>query len=192
MTVALVLDFAEGTKDQYYDVVDRMRLGGHMAPGGQVHVAGRTAGGWRVIDVWDSLERFEQFRDSQIVPHVQAAGLAVPEVRMIEVDDEMPDDGRHPAFVQWLVMPGLDREGFRRVHDDVVPGGERPEGLTFHVNGPFNGGWSVIDGWTSKAIRDGFMERTRPIVEKAPLSGQPTIDELQVEATLPGKAPAHT
>jgi hypothetical protein len=145
-----------------------------------------------VIDIWDGLETFEQFRDARIVPHVQAVGLGLPQVRMIEAEDEMPDDGRRPAFVQWVVMPGVDREVFRRIHEQVVPGGVRPDGLTFHINGPFNGGWSVIDGWTSRAIRDSFMERTRPILETAPMSGPPTIDELQVEATMSGRAPART
>lgn len=190
MTVALVLDFAGGTKEQYDEIVDRMQLDGHMAPGGQVHVAGSHAGGWRVIDVWDSLEAFERFRDDQIVPHVQAVGLTPPQVRAVDVDDEMVDDGRSAAFVQYLILPGLDRAAFRTVHQEVVPGGERPEGLTFHVNGPADGGWCVIDGWTSKESRERFMERTRQIIQKAPLSGPPTIEELQVEATLPGAATA--
>jgi len=192
MTVALVLDFSGATKTQYDEIVERMQLGGHMAPGGQVHVAGSHAGGWRVIDVWDDLEKFEHFRDAQIVPHVQAVGLAPPDVRILEVDDEMPDDGRHSAFVQYLTMPGLDRAAFRALHDEVVPGGERPDGLTFHVNGPLQDGWCVIDGWTSKELRDGFMERTQAIIGKAPLSGPPSIDELHVEATLPGAATART
>ncbi len=191
MAVALVLDFPGGTQEQYSEVVERMQLGGHMAPGGQVHVAGRSAGGWRVIDVWESIEQFERFRDSQIIPHVQAVGLAAPQVRVVEVDDEMADDGRATAFVQLAVMPGLDRAAFRVVHDEVVPGGRRPDGLTFHVNGPFEDGWCVIDGWTSKEIRDQFMERTRHILEKAPLSAEPMIEELHVEATMPGAATAH-
>jgi hypothetical protein len=192
MTVALVLDFPAGTKEQYEQVVERMQLGGHMAPGGQVHVAGSLAGGWRVIDIWDSLETFEHFRDTQIGPHVEAVGMAPPQVKIVEVDDEMADDGRPSAFVQYLTLPGLDRAAFRAVHDEVVPGDERPDGLTFHVNGPRGNGWCVIDGWTSKEVRDAFMERTRTIIEKAPLSGPPTVEEMQVEATMPGKATART
>jgi hypothetical protein len=192
MSVALVLDFPGGTKEQYDEVVERMQLGGHMAPGGAVHVAGSHNGGWRVIDVWDSLQTFERFRDEQIVPHTQAAGLRPPQVRMVEVDDEMADDGRGAAFVQCVILPGLDRAAFRAVHDEVVPGGERPEGLTFHVNGPFEGGWCVIDGWTSKELRDRFMERTGHILERAPLSGPPTIEELKVQATMAGSSPART
>jgi hypothetical protein len=192
MTVALVLDFPGATREQYDEIVERMQLGGHMAPGGQVHVAGSHAGGWRVIDVWDSLEAFERFRDDQIVPHVQAVGLAPPQVQTVDVDDEMTDDGRSAAFVQYLILPGLDRAAFRALHDEVVPGGERPEGMTFHINGPADGGWCVIDGWTSKESRERFMQRTRHLIEKAPLSGPPTVEELHVETTMAGAAAAHT
>ena len=191
MAVALVLDFPGGTREQYDEVVRRMHLDGHMAPGGRVHVAGRHADGWRVIDVWESLAQYKRFRDEQIVPHVQAAGLPAPRVQMLEVDDAMDDDGRTPGFAQRVVMPGLDRAAFRAVHHEVVPGGRRPEGLIFHVNGPFEGGWCVIDGWTSKEARGRFMERARHVIAEAPLSGEPAIEELHVETSLIGAAHAH-
>lgn len=145
-----------------------------------------------MIDVWDGMEPFERFRDDQIIPTVRAVGLSAPQVQMVEVDDTMPDDGRSPAFVQRVIMPGLDRAAFRTMHEEVLPGGARPDELTFHVNGPANGGWCVIDGWTSKANRDRFMQRTRPIIEKAPLTGPPTVEELSVEATMSGRTAART
>ena len=190
MTVGLVLDFPGGTKQQYEDLRDRMGVGDHMPPGGVVHTAGSYAGGWRVIDVWDSLGAFERFRDEQIVPNAAGTGLAPPRMQVLEVDDEMPDDGRPPAFVQFIVLPGLDRAAFRAVHVQVVPGNARPDGATFHVNGPWEDGWCVIDGWTSKALRDHFMERTGTFIATAPLSGPPTIEELTVEATLHGRTAA--
>ncbi len=190
MTVGLVLDFAGGTRELYDQLTDRMQLGGQMAPGGRVHVAGSYAGGWRVIDVWDDLAAFERFRDAQIVPQLGGVGLTPPRMQVLEADDEMPDDGREPSFVQVIHMPGLDRAAFRTIHDEVVPAGTRPEGLTFHVNGPLGDGWCVIDGWTSKEIRDAFMQRTLPIVMKAPMTGEPRAEELTVQATLPGRAPA--
>jgi hypothetical protein len=188
MAVVLVLDFPGGTREQYDEVVERMHLGGHMAPGGLVHVAGPHAGGWRVVDVWEGMEQFERFRDDQIIPVTRAVGLNAPRVQMVDVDDSMPSDGRETAFVQYVIMPGLDRATFRALHAEVVPDGARPEGLTFHVNGPSEDGWCVIDGWTSKAGRDRFMERTRPIIERAPLTGPPRVEELQVEASMPGAA----
>jgi hypothetical protein len=190
MAVALVLDFPGGTREQYDEVVSRMHLDGHMAPGGQVHVAGPQGDGWRVIDVWDDMESFERFRDQQIIPHTREVGLAPPQVRVLEVDDAMDHDGSSPGFAQFVLMPGLDRAAFRALHAEVVPGGARPEGISFHVNGPLEGGWCVIDAWVSKESRDRFMERTRPMIERAPLSGPPTIEEMQVQASM-GRVPAH-
>lgn len=72
------------------------------------------------------------------------------------------------------------------------PGGTMDQ-YTFHVNGPYEGGWCVIDGWTSKGARDEFMEtRIRPVFEKVPLSGAPAIEDLLVEATLAAAAAVTT
>jgi hypothetical protein len=191
MAVALVLDFPGGTKKQYDAVMRRMQLGGHTPPGGLVHIAGPLAGGWRVTDVWESLEQFGHFREAQIMPHTRAVGLSPPRVAAMEVADSMPADGRTPTFAQFVHLPGLDRERFRAIHAEVVPGGQRPTGLTFHVNGPYEGGWWVIDGWISKALRDTFMERTQQIIGQAPMAGLPVIEEMEVAATLAAGATAY-
>ncbi|HTU27816.1 MAG TPA: hypothetical protein VMF07_00430 [Solirubrobacteraceae bacterium] len=191
MAVALVLDFPGGTQEKYDEVVERMHLDGRTAPGGQVHVAGPHADGFRVIDVWDGMDAFERFRDEQIIPHTQAVGLVPPKVRVLEVDDAMPHDGGTATFAQYVFLPGLDRPAFRAIHADVVPGGARPDGCTFHVNGPAEGGWCVIDGWVSKERRDTFMERTSQIIQNGPLTGPPTVEELDVTATMAGVAAAH-
>lgn len=49
----------------------------------------------------------------------------------------------------------------------------------------------MIDGWSSKASRDAFLEeRVRPVMQRAPLSGPPQIEELTVESNLTSGAPA--
>jgi hypothetical protein len=186
MTVALVLDFPGATRKQYDAVVDRMHLeDGRMAPGGLIHVAGSYGGGWRVIDVWDGLEHFERFRDEQIVPNVVAVGMPPPQVRVIAIDEEKTGNGTSTAFVQCVLLPGLDRASFHATDDEIIPTGELPDGVTFHLNGPFEGGWCVIDGWASKRARDEFMEeRVRPAMADAPLQGPPQIEDLVVEVTL--------
>jgi hypothetical protein len=185
MPVAFVLDFPGARKQQYDEVVDRMQLGGRMAPGGRIHAAGSFEDGWRVIDVWQDAQQFERFRDEQIAPHAQAAGMQPPHVRALEVDDEMTGNDESTVFVQCVYLPGIDRDMFRAAHERIVPGGEPPAGLTWHVNGPVEGGWCVIDGWSSKELRDQFMEsRVRPGFEGVPMSGPPEIQDLAVEATL--------
>jgi hypothetical protein len=193
MAVAFILDFPGGTMDQYDQVVERMHLDGRMAPGGVIHVAGSYAGGLRVIDIWDDMEHFARFRDEQIVPHTQAVGLPAPELRMIEIDEDKPGSGETPALVQCVIMPGLDRQAFHAADREIRPNDEMPAAITFHVNGPYEGGWCVIDGWTSKAARDEFMEtRIRPVFENVPLTGEPTIEDLLVEATLQESAAVTT
>src|SRR5581483_3699306 len=88
MAVAFILDFPGGTMAHYHQVVERMHLDGRMAPGGLIHVAGSYAGSLRVIDVWEDMEHFARFRDEEIVPHTQAVGLAAPQVRVVEIDEE--------------------------------------------------------------------------------------------------------
>jgi len=193
MPVAFVLDFPGGTMDQYNQVVERMHLDGRMAPGGVLHVAGSYEGGLRVIDLWENMEHFARFSDEQIVPHTQALGLPSPEVRMLEIDEEKPGSGETPALVQCVIMPGLDRQAFHAADRRIRPNDEMPAAITFHVNGPYEGGWCVIDGWTSKAARDEFMEtRIRPVFESVPLSGEPTIEDLLVEATMQESATVTT
>jgi hypothetical protein len=184
MTVALVLDFPGGTKEQYDEVVERMQLGGKLAPGSLAHSAGSYEGGWRVVDVWQDLATFGQFRDEKIIPFTSAAGLAAPNVFVLEADEEEFPGGT-TGFVQCVKLPGLDHGSFHATDEEIRPGKEVPEGLTFHVNGPVDGGWCVVDGWTSRAARDAFMEaRIKPAMASAPLQGPPTIEDLDVEATL--------
>jgi quinol monooxygenase YgiN len=77
-----------------------------------------------------------------------------------------------------------DMAHFARFRDEEI-GPHTQAAITFHVNGPYEGGWCVIDGWTSKAARDEFMEaHIRPVFESVPLTGEPTIEDLLVEATL--------
>lgn len=185
MTVALILDFPDGRKAQYEEVVRRMDLGGRLAPGGKVHCAGSYEGGWRVIDVWEDAASWERFRDEQVIPNVLAVDLAPPITRTLEVDMEGTGSGGTPELVQVVVLPGLTRETFHAADAEVLPGGQMPAGVTFHVNGPVEEGWMVIDGWTSKEARDTFMkDRVGPAMEGAPLDGPVQVEDLMVEATL--------
>jgi hypothetical protein len=185
MAVAFVIDFPGATRAQYDEVVRRMELGGRVAPGGIVHTAGTYEGGWRVVDVWEDLAHFERFRDEKIIPLASAAGMAPPRVRVLEVDEIKAGSGEPSAFVQVVTLPGLDRESFHAADEEILPTGAAPAAVTFHVNGPVEDGWCVIDGWTSRVARDEFIESTvRPAMAGAPLSGPPRFEDLDVEATL--------
>lgn len=194
MAVALILDFPGGTMAQYYRVVEDMDLGGRMPDGGMFHATGPYEDGFRVVDVWEDLPTFERFRDASIIPISQRAGLPIPEVRMIEVAEQKRGSGARPEFVQVVRLPGLDAIGFRAADMQILSAyeGRPPEAITFHVNGPYEGGWCVVDAWSSKEVRDRFIEeQVGPAMADAGLTGPPEIEELMVEASLGAGVPSH-
>jgi hypothetical protein len=192
MAVALILDFPGGSMEQYRQVVERMDLGGRMPEGGLFHAAGIYEGGLRATDVWADMATFEAFRDAKIIPYAQEAGLPAPEVQVIEVHEEKPGNGRLPKFVQVVRIPGIDADAFAAMDARILPEGRPPEQLTYHVNGPIEGGWCVIDAWDSKEDRDRFRdERIAPVAQDSPLTGEPQFEDLVVEGALAASAPAH-
>ena len=192
MAVALILDFPGGSRADYDEVVRRMDLGGHLATGGLAHVAGSFAGGWRVMDVWEDMEAFERFRDEQIVPHTRAVGMGPPKVRVVELTDGLQEgEGATPAFAQCVFLEGMDAEGFAAVDSAILPDGRRPTDVVWHVHGPAEGGWCVVDTWTSRAARDRFIqEKVMPAMQQAGAAAPPRIEDMDVEATLAPQAAA--
>jgi hypothetical protein len=186
MAVGFILDFPGATTEQYDGVLKRMDLGGHLPTGAIFHAAGQTPDGLRVVDVWESDEVFQRFADEQIGPHSQAEGIAEPKITRIEEHriGDLRDQGGDIAFFQ-VVHLDLDAEAFDAA-DSEIRGGpdEWPEGLVFHINGPANGEWIVADGWTSKEIRDRFMEDPVGRVMGERGMAPPTIDEMAVHNTL--------
>lgn len=190
MAIALIMDFPGGTREQYDEVIDRMQLDGQMASGGLAHVAGSHDGGWRVIDVWEHAAAFERFRDEQITPHTQAVGLPQPRVQILEIDELMRGGGEVPAFAQVVRLSGMDAATFDGFDRTVLPDGNRPREVVWHVHGPDGGDFIVVDTWTSKAARDRFIEeRVMPAMQASGAAGPPAIEELAVEASMGAGAP---
>jgi hypothetical protein len=54
MTVAMILNLRGMTNPQY--ATDRGMVGVALQPANLVHVAGPTADGWRVVEVWEPSE----------------------------------------------------------------------------------------------------------------------------------------
>jgi hypothetical protein len=68
-----------GTTAEIYDkVLADTNLGGKVAPGEIFHVAGPYEGGWRVVEVWESQEQFEQFAREQFSPLTRKHGAPNP------------------------------------------------------------------------------------------------------------------
>ncbi len=80
MAVAVVMNFAGATLDQYDEVMELMGLahGGPAPDGALFHWVAQTDDGILVTDVWDTRERFDQFAQEKIGPHTQAVGFPGP------------------------------------------------------------------------------------------------------------------
>jgi hypothetical protein len=91
MAVAVVIEFEGGTLDQYDQVIEKMGFspGGAGAPGGMFHWVTPTDNGFRVTDVWETQEQFQQFADEKIEPLTQEVGLGRPNVSVHEVHNHL-------------------------------------------------------------------------------------------------------
>jgi hypothetical protein len=71
----VIVNEIEGGDQSFYDQVNpKVMPDGKLPDGCQVHVAGPVDNGWRVITVWDSEDRFEQFRNEKLIPALREAG----------------------------------------------------------------------------------------------------------------------
>jgi hypothetical protein len=81
MAVAVEMDFAGATLEQYGEVMKLMSLddGSRQMPnGGMFHWVAKTDDGIRVVDVWESKEQFARFAPAEIGPYTQQAGVPNP------------------------------------------------------------------------------------------------------------------
>ena len=84
MAVGFILDFANMGQDKYEAVMKEIGLDqkGAKWPEGIIsHVAGKTANGWSVVDVWDSEQAFGRFKETRLGPAFGKVG-GVPEPRV--------------------------------------------------------------------------------------------------------------
>ena len=79
MAVVTLLEFPGMTQDQY------TRVGTLLPPGAPegilYHTCGPVRDGWRIVDVWESQEAFDQHVDGAYLPAVRRAGGREPSRR---------------------------------------------------------------------------------------------------------------
>jgi hypothetical protein len=74
MATVMVMHWPEVSKEQYDEarqLVDWVR---DQPPGGKLHVAWLD-NGLHVVDVWDSMEQFQDFASTRLMPGVQKIGI---------------------------------------------------------------------------------------------------------------------
>jgi hypothetical protein len=75
MTVAMLIDSPDGSQQLYEKLRAALQL--DRPAGGMVHVAGPSPrGGWRVIELWESVEEASRFLQDRFLPVLEAAGFA--------------------------------------------------------------------------------------------------------------------
>jgi hypothetical protein len=80
-------------------------------------------------------------------------------------------------------MPGFTQDDYDAVVAAV--GQEPPEGACFHIAGPIDGGWRVIEVWDSEEAQRAFQaERLSPGFDKVRLE-RPTPSFFPVHNTFP-------
>jgi hypothetical protein len=74
MAIAMLIDNPSGSQELYEQL--RTEIGLDRPAGGTVHLAGPSpTGGWRVIEVWDSVEEASRFLTEQFAPALKAVGF---------------------------------------------------------------------------------------------------------------------
>jgi len=87
VTVAVQLEFHGATIDHYEQINERIG----SLPGGPArthelfHWVTETDDGFRVVDVWESREAFEQFQSQKLAPIYEEIGVQPPEIEFFEV-----------------------------------------------------------------------------------------------------------
>lgn len=73
MAVVIVNEMEGAGQDTYDKVNPKIMPGGKLPDGCECHIAGPIDGGWRVITVWESEERFNEFRNEALIPALKEA-----------------------------------------------------------------------------------------------------------------------
>jgi hypothetical protein len=76
------------------------------------------------------------------------------------------------------------QEQYEAVHAEVDVDANPPDGLIFHMAGPVDGDWGIIDAWESRGHFDAFQaDRLMPAIQalgdRAP-QGPPDIKEFPI------------
>jgi hypothetical protein len=72
--VAVIVDIPRRNAQSYEQIVGEHFPEGKLPKGWQVHVAGPTEGGWRIVNVVPSEEQFEAFARDRLGPTLREVG----------------------------------------------------------------------------------------------------------------------
>lgn len=186
MPVAYILDYAEGTLDEYDAVCNVITPERVLPPGARYHGAGlRPDGGLRIIDIWDDDASFQHFAETQIIPTASGMGLPEPEIERIELTEVREGPAGAATFAHVVRLGGIDRETFAEMSRRAVPDDALGAGCLLHANGPGEDGWIAIGYWTSAEARDAFFaERILPAMRAAGTVPEQRLEDLELHGVM--------
>ena len=93
MTVMVEMDMAM-PRELIEALGEKMGVHSHAPDGLVTHFLSETADGVHVVDVWDSPETFERFRDNQLIPEM----MTFLQERGIQPPEQLPDAKYTPVY----------------------------------------------------------------------------------------------
>ena len=75
MTVVTTLDITGMSPEEYRAVLDYMGVEKKPAAGIYLHLTYETDFGYRVIEIWDTKEGFDEFLEQRLAPATKALGI---------------------------------------------------------------------------------------------------------------------
>lgn len=85
MAVAVVIDVPAGNQQFYDQIIPTLFPGGKLPGGWQMHMAGPTETGWRIVNVVPSQEGFEAFARDRLGPTLQQLEGVTPEMTFFPI-----------------------------------------------------------------------------------------------------------
>jgi len=85
MAVAVIVDIPGGNAQIYEQLIPGLFPDGKLPDGWQVHIAGPTESGWRIVNVVPSQEQFETFARERLNPATQQAGEGTAQLTFFPV-----------------------------------------------------------------------------------------------------------
>jgi hypothetical protein len=82
---AVIVDIPRGNQQFYDQIIPTLFPDGKLPEGWQVHIAGPTEAGWRIVNVVPSREQFETFSRERLGPILQELEGVTPELTYFPV-----------------------------------------------------------------------------------------------------------
>jgi hypothetical protein len=88
MAIVMLMEWPRVTLDEYDRVMEALKLDERAPEGAVFHFAGSEGGSLRVVDIWESEDAWNSFRETRLMPALQETGLiekGAPNVRTYDV-----------------------------------------------------------------------------------------------------------